>query len=197
MFSFFFLMLCVCTAGPMRSSSWRAILPGPLVCLWLTWWKASWKTCTKCTLCPHLSRWGYSEQAIHFSLWKSVLLFTSHILPHLLLLSWNDSLTLIFLCSLHLTGNAWSEGWSFPEHPLRPGQQRSDRCDSHDTEVRWGEAAGEECRDPVGSTEGAHPVKSAPLNPHAAWLTPSFYHTSCVQTANATSEYLKRQSVCS
>lgn len=56
--TFFFLSFVICAAGPMRLSSWRATLLGPLVCLWLTWWKASWRTCTKCTQCPHWSRYG-------------------------------------------------------------------------------------------------------------------------------------------
>lgn len=57
--------VCLCTAGPMRSSSWRATLPGPSVCLWPTWWKASQRTYTKCTPCPHWSRWGSEEEPSH------------------------------------------------------------------------------------------------------------------------------------
>lgn len=64
--------LIVCTAGLMRLSSWRATLPGPLVCLWQTWWKASRRTCTKCTLCPLWSRWG------DYDVMKFIVLITSH-----------------------------------------------------------------------------------------------------------------------
>lgn len=64
--------LCLCTTGPMRLSSWRATLPGPLVCLWPTWWKALLRTCTRCTLCPHWSRWGDWKQAIHFAVWQNL-----------------------------------------------------------------------------------------------------------------------------
>lgn len=53
--------VCLCTAGPTRSSSWRATLPGPSACPWPTWWKASQRTYTKCTPCPRWSRWGHEE----------------------------------------------------------------------------------------------------------------------------------------
>ena len=57
-FLIFCFLSCVFTAEPTRLSSWRATPPGPSVCLWPTWWKVSPRTCTKCTLCPHWSRWG-------------------------------------------------------------------------------------------------------------------------------------------
>jgi len=75
-----------------------------------------------------------------------------------------DLLTVSCPLLLYGIGHAWSEGWGLPERPFRPGQQRLDRCHSHDTEAWRGEAAGEECWDPVGRTEGAHPVKSSPLS---------------------------------
>ena len=93
--------------------------------------------------------------------------------------------------SLRLVGHARSEGWGLPQCPLCPVQQRPDRRHPHDTEAWRGEAAGEERWDPVGCTEGAHPVKGAALSsqlhleasPSSAWLI-STYCTSCVPHGN-------------
>lgn len=149
---------CVClwTAGPTRSSSWRATLPGPSACLWPTWWKASQRTYTKCTPCPRWSRWGH-EEAPPFSTGS------------------RSNATLTTVCS-RLSGLARSEGRGLPEHPLRPGQQRPDRRDPHDAEARRGEAAGEERRDPVGRPERAHYVRSTPVTPSSPPRTSQRHH---------------------
>lgn len=143
------MSVCLCTAGPTRSSSWRATLPGPSACLWLTWWKASQRTSTKCTPCPRWSRWGHEEEPSFSSRYR------------------RSRATLTTACS-RFSGLARSEGRGLPEHPRRPGQQRPDRRDPHDAEARRGEAVGEERRDLVGRPERAHYVSSA----HAALSSP-------------------------
>ena len=136
------------------------------------------------------------RRAAHLTI-QPVDYFNQHIVPS------SDVLTLPSLWYLHLAGHARSEGRGLPERPLRPGQQRSDGCDPLDPEAWWGEAAGEERWDPVGSPEGAHSVKSPPLNPQ---LKP--HPTPCgrlptpvlpvVQTGEwKPPEYLTRPSVCS
>lgn len=103
---------------------------------------------------------------------------------------WQGQLVTIHFLAFYCIGHAWSEGGSLPEHPLCPGQQWLDRCHSHDAEAWGGEAAGEECWDPVGCTEGAHSVKSTTLNspvvpkmtPDTIWFPPSFPLVSLIVT---------------
>lgn len=108
----------VSTAGPTRLSNWRATLPGPLACLWLTWWKASWRTCTKCTLCPHWSRWGDWEQAIHVlanpTWWNSLyrLITTNILYTSSNILKWSADLVVLpssdRVCMEWRTRSSWA-----------------------------------------------------------------------------------------